>query len=61
MNDTNETTTPCPCCGSRLYATHAIGCPREIRSWRFSNGRQMPQHYVDALLKLAALVKAQAA
>ena len=60
MNHTNEPTTPCPCCGSRLYATHAIGCPREIRSWRFSNGHPMPQENVDALMELAALIKAQA-
>ena len=50
-------TEPCPCCGSHLMMTHAVGCPRGHVQWFYANGMQMSQRNALLLNELKLLVK----
>ena len=52
----NNATEPCPCCGSHLLATHAMGCPREHVQLFYADGRQMEHKNAELLMELAGVL-----
>ena len=56
MNNNNNTTEPCPYCGSHLTPTHAIGCPNGQTEWIYKNGMQMSQRNAELLMELAGVL-----
>ena len=56
MNNIDNTTEPCPCCGFHLISTHAIGCPNEHGAWIYKNGMQISAGNAELLKELSQLV-----